>query len=120
MKHLDKQTAERLAKLCAMFCSNHPGERASAAAMADSLVRKLGMTWLEILISNAKAGPLPAVDGLSIEELFDHALRAEDANLLNPWERSFLINIYGQWRLTEKQIAKLRDIVAKYLARRAA
>jgi hypothetical protein len=60
-------------------------------------------------------------DDFSIEELFHHALRAEDEGRLNAWETRFLINIYGRRSLSERQVNKLRGIVAKVLsARRAA
>ena len=128
---LDPSTADRLAKLCGMFGSNHDGERASAAAMADSLVRRLNMTWHEVISSSpptsssrptsSRARPCPRSDcsDLSIEELFHYALLAEADGQLNSWERRFLINICGRRKPTERQIAKLRQIVAKVLARRA-
>jgi hypothetical protein len=108
MRHLDKQTAARLARICGMFGSNHAGERASAAAMADSMVRQLGMTWPDVISSStttssssstwstasSRARPCPQSDcsDLSIKELFHHALLAEDEGLLNDWERNFLPN----------------------------
>jgi hypothetical protein len=85
MTRLDQQTAELLTKICAMFCSNHAGERASAAAMADSLVRQRGLTWQQVIrpsppISGPPISGPPIwsrshphgfnCDDLSIEELF--------------------------------------------------
>ena len=130
MTRLDQQTAELLTKICAMFCSNHAGERASAAAMADSLVRQRELTWQQVIRPSPPISGPPIssrshphgfnCDDLSIEELFHHALQAEDENRLNAWERNFLISIYERRSLSERQVNKLRDIVAKYLARRAA
>lgn len=40
---------ERLGKLLGMLGSDHDGERASAALMANKLVLEQGMTWPEIL-----------------------------------------------------------------------
>ncbi len=136
MKHLDKLAAARLARICGMFGSNHAGERASAAAMADSLVRKLGLTWPDVISSSSttssssstwstassRARPCPQSDcsDLSVEELFHFALLAEEEDLLNPWERGFLINVYDRRRLTDKQLAKLRSIVAKVMTTRRA
>jgi hypothetical protein len=136
MKHLDKQTPARLARICGMFGSNHTGERASAAAMTDSMVRQLGMTWPDVISSStttssssstwstasSRARPYPQNDcsDLSPEELVHIALLAEDEGLLNAWERTFVFNICGRRRLTEKQLDKLRSIVAKILRTRRA
>jgi hypothetical protein len=46
---LDPKVVDRLAKLCGMFGSHHDGERAAAAAMADELVRKAGLTWYDVI-----------------------------------------------------------------------
>jgi hypothetical protein len=35
---LDPRLADKLAKLCGLFSSDHDGERASAAAMADKML----------------------------------------------------------------------------------
>jgi hypothetical protein len=40
----------RLAQLCGMFGSAHEGERANAAALADRLVRQLGLQWGDVLV----------------------------------------------------------------------
>lgn len=48
----------KLAKVCALFSSDKLGERASAAAIADSMVKKAGLSW-EIVLSNAPATPKP-------------------------------------------------------------
>ena len=41
--------AEHLAKIAGMFGSAHDGERASAARLADEFVRRLGLTWRDVL-----------------------------------------------------------------------
>jgi hypothetical protein len=116
---LDPNTAERLARICGMFGSDHAGERASAAAMADTMIRKLGLTWQDVISSSTSlSNTTPSYrfdrdDFLSVEELFHYALLAEDEGLLNAWETRFLIGIYSCRNLTERQIAKLRGIVAK-------
>jgi hypothetical protein len=46
---IDPNSAIRLAKLCGMLGSAHDGERASAAAKADAMVRSLGVTWHDII-----------------------------------------------------------------------
>lgn len=106
---LDPNIADRLAKLCGMFGSDHDGERASAAAMADKLVRALGLTWSEIITSR------PQITATAIEEQIDFALFNGD-EVLNAWEEGFLRGIRGREYFTQKQLAKLSDIVAKVRA----
>ena len=138
MSRLTQQEAERLARICAMFSSNHAGERSSAAAMADELVRKAGLVWSEVIFSSSsypssrspsgwstepsRARPCPQGDcsDLSPEELIDLAVRVYDDAWISPWERKFVMGVCGCRSLTDKQLAKLRSIVAEYLKRRAA
>jgi hypothetical protein len=101
MTVLDPNTADRLVKLCGMFGSDHDGERASAAALADKLVRAQGLTWSEVI------APMPR----SIEEQIDFVLSHEE--VLSDWEWGFLKGIKGRQFLTEKQLAKLGNIVAR-------
>src|SRR5262245_25791951 len=98
---LDPSTAQRLAKLCGMFGSNHDGERAAAAAKADALVRGLGLTWPQIL--------LPKHESDSIEKLINFTLDHGD-DVLTAWEEGFLRGIRGRQSLTEKQFIKLEQI----------
>ena len=49
---LDPRAADKLVRICGMFGSNHDGERASAAAMADKLIRSQGLTWPEVISSS--------------------------------------------------------------------
>jgi hypothetical protein len=107
---LDAATAGKLARICAMFSSNHDGERATAAQMADRIIRARGLTWPDII--------LPRLGHSSVEEQIDFALRYGD-DILNAWEEGFLRGIKGRQFLTAKQLAKLGDIVAKVSARRA-
>jgi hypothetical protein len=107
---LDDAVVERLARICGMFGSDHDGERASAAAMADKILRQHGVTWPQILIPHRS----------TIEELISFALDAGRAGILNTWEEAFLRGTKGRRSLTEKQLAKLHAIVAKVKAWRAA
>ena len=100
---LDPQTADKLTKLCGMFGSAHIGERASAAAMADKIVRGRGLTWGEVIA----AVPEPSADDDLIASVLEHSAR-----ILTAWELNFLRDIRGR-ELTEKQRAKLNDIAAK-------
>ncbi|WP_316201292.1 MULTISPECIES: hypothetical protein [unclassified Bradyrhizobium] len=45
---LDTRTADLLAKIAGMFGSEHPGERAAAAAQAHALMTRLDMTWRDL------------------------------------------------------------------------
>jgi hypothetical protein len=71
----------RLAQLCGMFGSDHEGERANAAALADRLLRQLGLTWSDVL-----AAPPAEWQWMA------HACRAH-AHVLSDRERDFLANI---------------------------
>lgn len=47
----------KLAKILAMAGSQHDGERAAAAALADRMVRDAGLTWERVLAGGATAQP---------------------------------------------------------------
>jgi hypothetical protein len=49
-RQLATDIAQRLAKLCGMFGSDHAGERATAALKADRLVRDQGLTWPDVIL----------------------------------------------------------------------
>jgi hypothetical protein len=103
-KALDVKARERLARLCGLFGSERDGERASAAAKADKLVRDLGLTWEEVI----GAQPLPPsmTSQLIAEEL---AFRHE----LSKLEVDFLKSAAGFSSLSEKQRQWLDKIVEK-------
>ncbi len=101
---LDSNTADKLAKVCSMFASDHDGERAAAAALADRLVRARGLTWPEIISPGTASAR-------SVEDMINFARHGDD--ILNAWEEGFLRSIKGRQFLTEKQLKKLSDIVAK-------
>jgi hypothetical protein len=115
---LDPTSADRLAKLCGMFGSDHDGERASAAALADKLVRSLGLTWFEV-VSGCKPSllsrePRSETVAAMVECIF---LYGED--LLTAWEEDFLRGVYGREHLTRKQLRRLNEIYAKVTQRKA-
>ena len=109
MTALTPAEAERLAKICAMFSSNHDGERASAAAMADCMVRKLGFTWPQVIRPNVT----PCVEDMI-------ATCAAGGDILTAWEWGFLKGIRGRQYLTQKQLDRLAEITAKVRAGKAA
>lgn len=113
MSALDPNVADKLAKLCGLFGSDHDGERASAAAMAEKLIRSYGLTWPQVISSSAsRFGSTPGIGGLTIEEQIDFVLREGDG-VLNAWEEGFLRGIRGRQFLTGKQLSKLSAIVSK-------
>jgi len=102
---------ERLVKLCGMFGSDHPGERANAAAAADKLIRSAGMRWPDVI-----RPPLPAPPRLRPVNTAAEAIRfvLQHADALTDWERDFAQSIARQQSpLTPKQRAVLDRLIAK-------
>jgi hypothetical protein len=46
---LNPKAAEHLARICGMFGSDHDGERAAAARLADQHIKRLGLSWSEVI-----------------------------------------------------------------------
>jgi hypothetical protein len=106
---LDLRSAERLAKICSLFSSNHDGEVAAAARKAHEFIRSHGLAWGDIILSRPTS---------SVEDLIDEALR-DGVGIINAWEEGFLRGVRGRQRLTKKLLAKLDTIVAKVRAAHA-
>jgi hypothetical protein len=92
------------------------GEIANAGRMADQLVRKLGLTWGDVIADRAAlpAPDLPAQDWMPAAE---HVLQS---GIATPWERGFCKGILAKWsgrELTEKQSATLERVWLKCCAR---
>ena len=100
---------DRLVKLCGMFGSDHPGERANAAAAADKLIRSAGMRWPDIILPGLPAPPARSVN--TVAEAI-RLLRRHD-NLLTAWERDFVRSVSAQNWLSAKQVAVLERLVQK-------
>jgi hypothetical protein len=101
---LNPLVANKLARICGMFGSEHDGERASAALKADQLVRGAGLRWNDIIPS------LPSPE--SLPELCGWLLAHREA--LNDWEFAFVSTIRAP--LSVKQKNKLDQIAAKVRA----
>lgn len=120
---LDPQTVDRLNKLMGLLGSDHVGERASAAAAADRLLRKHGLTWREF-IERHHGGDLrhhgaDQTETRSLKDTIEFCLAHREA--INDWEFNFLSDIRTKFvlGLSQRQLAKLGDISAKvktYLA----
>ena len=83
-----------------MFGSDHAGERAAAAAKADQLVRRLGLTWTEMLTSAPRALAAPPA---GIKQKID--LIYANRGMLNAKARDFIANVSRYpHRLSDKQV----------------
>ncbi len=104
---LDPQAAVRLAKLCGMLGSIHPGERANAALQAHKLVQSLGLTWRDVIcVSN---GPL--THHLPHDWQRMAKVCRERAHCLTPKEFSFVSNmLLARFAPSPKQMQWLGDI----------
>lgn len=86
----------RLSKLCGLFGSAHPSERANAAMAADRMVRQAGLTWRDVIM------PSPAPEPNGCRAKIDVCLRRFGA--LTEWERAFLASLRRQqYPLTSRQ-----------------
>jgi hypothetical protein len=109
----------RLVKICGVFGSDHGGERAAAAAMADKLVRDLGLTWPDVINLKPNQPMLPDTRKAAPSGIrSDLALLRANLDLLNPWERGFVFNLGRFRRLSPKQRAVVDRLILK--VRRAA
>ena len=101
MTALDPHAADKLAKLCGMFGSDHDGERATAAAKADQLIRSRGLRWSDVI------SPAPTSTLDKIRFALSHI------DMLSKWEFGFLLGIRGKQTISEKQSTVLDQIIAK-------
>ena len=76
----DPNITERLAKICGLFGSDHDGERAAAARMADRLVKDQGLSWFDVI------SPSSTTSTTTVEDQIDFALRHACEDVLNCWE----------------------------------
>jgi hypothetical protein len=104
MTTLDHATAERLAKLCGLLGSDHAGERSTAAAKADALLRAHGLMWGDII------SRLPSADSTIADKIKLAFSHYADLSL---WERGFLLGIKGKQTLSEKQLLVLDQVIEK-------
>jgi hypothetical protein len=109
---LDPADAKRLVKICGMFRSCHDGERAAAAAKADTLVRKRGLTWRDVLILAPKASKKKRWrEPKTTEQKLEFLRRNLDE--FTKWERDFIIDVRGFAKLSAKQLATIDCLVEK-------
>ena len=106
--------AERLAKICALFSSNHMGERAAAAHKADQLIRAAGLTWPDVLLVTKHDGEQPRATARKWASPADIILLHDGQ--ISKWEREFLNGLMRRsrgWTARQQQIfEEIRDRVA--------
>lgn len=112
-----------------MFGSDFPDERATAAALANNLVRSSGHSWEAIFSALEQAAEriaaleqrvqTPAADWhhaawrepQTIAEAVE--VCSEWAEAMSERDQEFIISIAGRKRLSEKQLKWLGDLVVK-------
>jgi hypothetical protein len=99
---LDPNLGDRLAKLCG---STHDGERATAAAKADALVRQLGLTWQDVIVLPIGHTRLMVMSPTIADWQKMASLCFARRAYLNPREREFIESML-RWRRkpTERQL----------------
>lgn len=115
------ETRARLVRLLGMCGSSHDGERASAAALADRLVRDAGLVWEQVVAAAVPAiGPAivdahgdlgPRERDLHDLELLEtgwHSLSARERH----WVSAFLVYLETHHALTGRQRELLDSLVA--------
>lgn len=114
---LDPGAANRLRKLCGMLGSQHDGERATAAAKADALLRAAGLTWADVItappiipdhVPRIRAWRASNTDWQRMAQ-FCHSRRWS----LSQREREFIESALKWRQLSEKQKDWLTDVYAR-------
>jgi len=108
---LDAAAAERLVKILGLLGSSHAGERASAAAKADALVRGAGLTWKDVVMPSPPIAE--RLEGQAGWRLLA-AECCEHQGVLPPREREFVAALLT-WRSepSPRQLAWLTAIHAR-------
>lgn len=110
---LTEQQRVRLSRLCGMFGSQFEGERATAAAMADKLLKESGLTWSDVL-----SQPQPQEEPRAQKDRSQHQamaawILANKRTFLSDWEISFLNSLVHWKTLSAKQKAVFDRIFDK-------
>jgi hypothetical protein len=120
--------ATRLIKFCKLFASDKIGEVAAAAAKANNLVTKLGLTWDTVFMPPApperpspfeqqyRSSSYRNTYDYDDDETFDDDDRLfiiRHRKELTPWEENFIGSVHTRYELTPKQAAVVDRIVKK-------
>jgi hypothetical protein len=101
---LNPRAAEHLVKLCGLLGSDHPGEVANAGRAADQFIRRLGLSWHDVIIAG-----LPPAEWRHMAKVC-----AERGAELNDTERNFIGNIRRLRRQpSDRQLEWLESIYAR-------
>jgi hypothetical protein len=105
---LDDAATDRLVKILGLLGSDQAGERASAAAKADALVRSAGLTWRDVVMPSPPIAP--RLEGQSSWRMLAAECYEQQA-ILAPKEREF-VGALLTWRAepSPKQLAWLTKI----------
>ena len=108
---LDCKTVERLARICGLFGSDHPGERATAAFQANKLLRDRGLSWHDVIIVPQQPTGAASASASDFRDQIRFALANLD--LLSRWEHGFILGIFKRRLLSNRQLEVLEEIVAR-------
>ena len=103
---------EKLIRVLGMLGSDHPGERANAAAAADRMIREAGLRWPDIIQPKLAPPSRRQREFENLKEALDYTL--DFAGELSEWELSFIWSVRRQRTpISPKQSAIVRQIIEK-------
>jgi len=102
----------RLAALLGMMGSDHDGEALNAARLADRMVRRMNLSWHELLEPRYEVAAPTARPSAEWRQRINDLL-SDYSHCLTEWEFGFCLSIQRRTFLSEKQIAVLDRIWAK-------
>jgi hypothetical protein len=108
---------ETVAKILALVGSDHDGEAIAAARKADAYIKARGATWQDLLLEKpTRIVPQPTPSRRTTQH--EHVRLATDLlrrgrNIINPWERNFLLSILAYRELKPRQLETLSLISRK-------
>lgn len=109
---LSPSDRSRLIGLLGMCGSDHIGERANAASLADKFLRERRLSWANVVLPNVaplvqtpRPAPSPWRETVA-------KCRATQGNL-SPWEQQFLARLDGFPSPSAKQAAILQEIAVR-------
>jgi hypothetical protein len=122
---LQPEYRDKLVKLLGMLGSDHDGERAAAARLADQHRRKSGLTWGDLVLPLAEDRPRKARKPRKPRKAKpapppqptwqDKAKVIAESILVTAWERNFASGLLAKWHgaLTPKQAQCLEKLWRK-------
>src|SRR5260221_13111509 len=109
---------DRLARVLGLLGSAHDGEVVSAGRAADTLVRRAGLTWPDIVLQRPL--PTPRPDPVPFNDAGQVQFCLRWAHRLSNWEADFVASIRDHRRpLSTKQRNVLTRVVDRLRSRAA-